>query len=346
MNKFYLFSKYIFHCEFETLVSVMKDKTQMFNPKFYKKLNIHDDNLNYFSNTFKSNYEKGNLFNLLVNSNIITYQIIDMIQTDYFFSIKWKLYITHLKEQKHLIPVQCNFSLFSNNENNFYNNNDNNNDNNNFDDKNFSNNFYKNGCLFVAEYSFEKNFNYIFNKEEIYRQYYYNVFENFVIKNEYMKYFQNHFIIKGDYKKACKLFENFKLICGFFTNVFEFKNSKFLEEGNEIILKINKNKILNYNFFNINNNSSNKNNNYFLVIVKCEKIIKKHLKNFYFLNLILENEKFNFVCEINQNLDFHFMINFKIIYLEGNNKIYLYLCKKIVEKILYNFYQIFLKYSN
>ena len=332
MNKFYLFSKYIFHCEFETLISVMKDKTQMFNPKFYKKLNIHDDNLNYFSNTFKSNYEKGNLFNLLVNSNIITYQIIDMIQTDYFFSIKWKLCITHLKEQKHLIPVQCNLTLFSNNENNF-----------NFNFENEKNvNFYKNGCLFVAEYFFEENFSFIFNKEEIYRQYYYNVFESFVIKNEYMKYFQNHFIIKGDYKKACKLFENFKLICGFFTNVFEFKNSKYFEEGNEIILKINKNKILKYNF----NVSSNKNNNYFLVIVKCEKILKEHLKNFYFFNLILGNEKFNFICEINQNLDSHFIINFNVIYLEGNNKNYLILCKKIVEKILYNFYQIFLKYSN
>jgi len=330
MNKFYLFSKYIFHCEFETLISVMKDKTQMFNPKFYKKLNIHDDNLNYFSNTFKSNYEKGNLFNLLVNSNIITYQIIDMIQTDYFFSIKWKLCITHLKEQKHLIPVQCNLTLFSNNENNF-----------NFNFENEKNvNFYKNGCLFVAEYFFEENFSFIFNKEEIYRQYYYNVFESFVIKNEYMKYFQNHFIIKGDYKKACKLFENFKLICGFFTNVFEFKNSKYFEEGNEIILKINKNKILKYNF----NVSSNKNNNYFLVIVKCEKILKEHLKNFYFFNLILGNEKFNFICEIIQNLDSHFIINFNVIYLEGNNKNYLILCKKIVEKILYNFFQIFLKY--
>ena len=332
MNKFYLFSKYIFHCEFETLISVMKDKTQMFNPKFYKKLNIHDDNLNYFSNTCKSNYEKGNLFNLLVNSNIITYQIIDMIQTDYFFSIKWKLCITHLKEQKHLIPVQCNLTLFSNNENNF-----------NFNFENEKNvNFYKNGCLFVAEYFFEENFSYIFYKEEMYRQYYYNVFESFVIKNEYMKYFQNHFIIKGDYKKACKLFENFKLICGFFTNVFEFKNSKYFEEGNEIILKINKNKILKYNF----NVSSNKNNNYFLVIVKCEKILKEHLKNLYFFNLILGNEKFNFICEINQNLDSYFIVNFNVIYLEGNNKNYLFLCKKIVEKILYNFYQIFLKYSN
>ena len=341
MNKFYLFSKYIFHCEFETLISVMKDKTQMFNPKFYKKLNIHDENLNYFSNTFKSNYEIGNLFNLLVNSNIITYQIIDMIQTDYFFSIKWKLFITHLKEQKHLIPVQCNLTLFSNNEN----------DNFNFDDNNFKeyfNNIYNKGCLFIAEYFFEENFNYIFNKEEIYRQYYYKVFENFVIKNEFLKYFQNHFIIKGDYKKACKLFENFKLICGFFTNVFEFKNSKYFEEGNEIIMKINKNNIIkNNNFFIVNNNNNNlKHSNYFLVIVKCEKIIKDTLKNFYFFDLIFGKEKFNFICEINQNLDTHFAINFKIIYLEGNNKIYLFLCKKKVEKILYNFYQIFLKYSS
>jgi hypothetical protein len=258
-----------------------------------------------------------------------------MIQTDYFFSIKWKLFITHLKEQKHLIPVECNLTLFSNNENVNFNNDFNN---------EYFNNVYNKGCLFIAEYFFEENFNYIFNKEEIYRQYYYKVFENFVIKNEFLKYFQNHFIIKGDYKKACKLFENFKLICGFFTNVFEFKNSKYFEEGNEIIMKINKNNIIKNNFFLVNNNI--KNSNYFLVIVKCEKIIREKLKNFYFFDLILGKEKFNFICEINQNLDSHFIINFKIIHLEGNNKIYLFLCKKIVEKILYNFYQIFLKYSS